>query len=52
MYKFFPHTEEDLQEMLKAVGVKSVHDLFADVPEAALFKKDYELPESLSEIDL
>ena len=52
MFKYFPHTEEDLQEMLAATGVKSVHELFDDVPQAARFKKDYELPEALSEIDL
>lgn len=51
-YKYFPHTEEDLQEMLKATGAKTVHDLFADVPEAARFKREYELPEALSETDL
>lgn len=52
MFKYFPHTEEDLQEMLAATGVKSVHELFDDVPQAARFKKGYELPEALSEIDL
>ena len=52
MFKYFPHTEEDLQEMLKAAGAKSVHDLFDDVPEAARFKREYELPEALSETDL
>ena len=52
MFKYFPHTEEDLQEMLKAAGAKTVHDLFADIPEAARFKRDYELPEALSETDL
>ena len=52
MFKYFPHTEEDLQEMLKAAGAKTVHDFFADVPEAARFKRDYELPEALSETDL
>ena len=52
MFKYFPHTEEDLQEMLKACGVSSVHDLFADVPEAARFKREYNLPQALSETDL
>ncbi|MCR5181322.1 MAG: aminomethyl-transferring glycine dehydrogenase subunit GcvPA [Bacteroidaceae bacterium] len=52
MYKYFPHTEEDLKEMLATCGVNSVHDLFADVPEAARWKGDYQLPEALSEIDL
>ncbi|MCR4994257.1 MAG: aminomethyl-transferring glycine dehydrogenase subunit GcvPA [Bacteroidales bacterium] len=52
MFKYFPHTEEDLKEMLGTCGVSSVHDLFSDVPEAARFKRDYQLPETLSEIDL
>ena len=52
MFKYFPHTEEDLQELLKVTGVSSVHDLFADVPEAARFQRDYELPQALSETDL
>ena len=52
MFKYFPHTEEDMSEMLKTVSVSSVHDLFADVPEAARFKRDYDLPQALSETDL
>ncbi|MDO5446384.1 MAG: aminomethyl-transferring glycine dehydrogenase subunit GcvPA [Prevotellaceae bacterium] len=51
-FRYFPHTEDDLQEMLKATGSKSVHDLFADIPEAARFKGDYNLPDALSETDL
>ncbi len=38
--------------MLKTIGVNSVHDLFADVPEAARFRRDYDLPQALSETDL
>lgn len=52
MFKYFPHTEEDLQEMLKATGAKDIHSLFDDVPDAARFKRDYELPKALSEADL
>ncbi|MDO4933741.1 MAG: hypothetical protein Q4E71_03935, partial [Prevotella sp.] len=33
-YKYFPHTEADLQEMLAKVGVKSLDDLYAEVPES------------------
>lgn len=51
-FKLFPHTEEDMQAMLQATGVKSVHDLFADVPKAARLKGDYDLPEALSEAEL
>ena len=38
--------------MLTTVGVSSVHDLFADVPDAARFSRDYGLPSALSESDL
>ncbi len=52
MFKYFPHTEEDLQEMLKATGSETTNQLFDDVPEAARLRKEYNLPEALSEIDL
>ncbi|MBR7042759.1 MAG: aminomethyl-transferring glycine dehydrogenase subunit GcvPA [Prevotella sp.] len=52
MYKFFPHTDEDLQAMLGKAGVKSLGDLYADVPESIRFRKDYDLPEAQSEIEL
>ncbi|MBR5918303.1 MAG: aminomethyl-transferring glycine dehydrogenase subunit GcvPA [Prevotella sp.] len=52
MFKFFPHTDEDLQAMLKVAGVKSLGDLYADVPDSIRFGKDYDLPEAQSEIEL
>lgn len=51
-YKFFPHTEDDLREMLKVSGVKSLEDLYADIPEAIRFRKEYNLPEALSEVEV
>ena len=51
-YKFFPHTEDDLQEMLKVSGVKTLDDLYADIPEAIRFRKEYNLPEALSEVEV
>jgi len=33
-FNFLPHTDEDRQEMLKAIGVKTLDDLFADIPAA------------------
>ena len=29
MYKYFPHTEDDLQAMLAAAGVKCLDELYA-----------------------
>ena len=52
MYKYFPHTPEDLEEMLTACGITSLEDLSADVPEEIRFKGDYDLPEGKSEIEV
>ena len=51
-YKYFPHTGDDLKQMLEASGVSSLDELYADVPEAIRFKGDYDLPEAKSEIEL
>ncbi len=51
-YKYFPHTEEDLQAMLDKVGVDSFDALYADIPEAIRFRKDYDLPEAVSEVEI
>lgn len=51
-YKYFPHTETDIQEMLARIGVKSLDDLYADVPECIRFRKEYNLPEAKSEIEV
>ena len=52
MYKYFPHTEEDLQAMLDKVGISSLDDLYADIPEAIRFRKEYDLPEAVSEVEI
>ena len=52
MYKYFPHTEEDLKDMLEVAGAKSLDDLFAEIPEPIRFKGDYDLPSSMSELEL
>ncbi|MBR1449660.1 MAG: aminomethyl-transferring glycine dehydrogenase subunit GcvPA [Prevotella sp.] len=51
-YKYFPHTEADLQTMLDKVGVKSLDDLYAEVPEAIRFRGDYQLPSEMSELEV
>jgi glycine dehydrogenase subunit 1 len=48
--KYTPHTEMDRREMLEAIGVEQIEDLFHDVPEAYRFP-DLELPEGLSELE-
>jgi glycine dehydrogenase subunit 1 len=45
---FLPHTETERSEMLRAIGVKKVEDLFSVIPEARRFPK-LNLPAPVSE---
>ena len=51
-YKFYPHTDDEMQAMMQTAGVKSLDDLYSDVPQELQLKKEYELPESMSEIEV
>lgn len=50
--KFIPHTTEDIRAMLDKIGVKSIDDLYAEVPEQVIFKQDYDIPSAMSEIEI
>ena len=52
MYKYFPHTPSDLHAMFEKVGIKSLDELYAEVPEQIRFRGDYQLPEAMSEIEV
>lgn len=47
-----PHTEEDIHVMLDKIGVKSIDDLYADVPAEVIFREDYAIPSAKNEIEL
>lgn len=51
-YKFFPHTNENVAQMLEKIGVKSLDELFSDIPENIRFRKDFQLPNAKSEIEI
>lgn len=51
-YKFFPHTDKDIQEMLAKIGVTSLEDLYAEVPHNVMLNRDYDLPEAMSELEI
>ena len=48
---YVPHTDADRAEMLAAIGVEGVEDLFQDVPAACRFP-GLDLPEPLSEMEI
>jgi len=50
--RFIPHTEEDCRNMLEAIGLKQVADLFESIPEECRLSKPLHLPPALSEPDL
>ena len=52
MYKYFPHTEADLQSMLARIGVDSTDALYAEVPEQIRFRGDYNIPSEMSELEV
>ena len=52
MYKYFPHTEDDLQAMLAKAGVKDLDGLYAQIPDSIRFKGDYDLPMSMCELEV
>lgn len=52
MYKFFPHTDEDIRAMLNTCGEKSLDDLYKDVPAELVLKREYALPDAMSEVEV
>lgn len=50
-YKYFPHTESDIKEMLDVIGVNKIDDLFSDIDDS-LKGKDFNLPSSMDEMQL
>jgi glycine dehydrogenase subunit 1 len=48
---YIPHSEEDRKAMLAAIGVRSIDELFQDVPEHARFP-ELDLPAALSEMEV
>ncbi len=52
MHKYLPHTEQDILEMLKVTGAKSIDDLFSSIPKKLRLNQPYHIPSQLSDDDL
>ena len=50
--RYMPHTEAEIEEMLKVVGRSSLDELFATIPPEARFERRLELEPALAEPDL
>ena len=49
---YIPHTDEDRQAMMAAIGIRSIEELFADIPEPLRLRRPLDLPPPLSEPEL
>ena len=51
-HPYLPHTDADIRAMLERIGVKTLDDLYADVPDGCRKKGAYALPDALSEQEI
>ncbi len=49
---FIPHTDADVKQMLAAIGVSSIEQLFDEIPAALHAKGLTEVPEGMSEMEI
>ena len=48
-FAYFPHTEDDIRQMLDRIGVESLEDLYSDAPQDVIYREEYDLPDAMSE---
>lgn len=51
MFKYLPHTEKDIKEMLEVIGVQDINELFLEIPEE-LKNLDLDVPNAHSELEI
>ncbi|MEI8172542.1 MAG: aminomethyl-transferring glycine dehydrogenase subunit GcvPA [Deltaproteobacteria bacterium] len=49
---YVPHTPEDQKKIMETVGIRTIDDLFTDIPEKYKLKNLLDLPSALSEQDV
>lgn len=52
MHRYMPMTEADRKEMLDVIGISSVDELFADIPESVRFARELDIKKAKSETAL
>lgn len=52
MYPYIPHTAEDIDEMLEAIGLERLEELFQDIPKDVALNRELDLPSSMSEMEV
>ncbi|MHB1426938.1 MAG: aminomethyl-transferring glycine dehydrogenase subunit GcvPA, partial [Gemmataceae bacterium] len=50
--RYIPQTNSDREQMLEALAIQSVDELFLDIPQSARLNRPLQLPKALSEMEL
>ncbi|MGN0191334.1 MAG: aminomethyl-transferring glycine dehydrogenase subunit GcvPA [Candidatus Cryptobacteroides sp.] len=51
-HPYFPHTQQDIRQMMEKCGVSSLRELYSDVPSDCFYEGEYELPSAMSELEV
>ena len=51
MGSYVPSTQAQREQMLRAVGLENVMDLYRDVPEQMLLREPLHIPDGMSELE-
>ncbi len=52
MQKYLPHTTKEIEEMLQVIGIDNLNDLFHNIPKNLVYNNDFNIPSSLSDLEL
>ncbi|GKX29530.1 putative glycine dehydrogenase (decarboxylating) subunit 1 [Vallitalea longa] len=52
MFPYLPHTDEDINNMLDVIGLRSIDDLFSDIPEDIRLKELLKINNPMSELEV
>ncbi|MBU1105708.1 MAG: glycine dehydrogenase, partial [Candidatus Riflebacteria bacterium] len=52
MANYIPTTPDELQEMLGAIGVRNIEDLFAEIPPELRLQGELNIPQGMSEPEM
>src|SRR5690606_3774849 len=52
MHKYLPHNEGDIKQMLDAIGVGSLDELFEKIPKKLQYQGTYDVPNQLSDLEV
>lgn len=51
-YKYFPHTADDIRQMLEVIGAGSLDELYAEIPEELKLRKPLNIPSAKPETEV